>query len=228
MALLQNKAMVSVERISFVTTGHEADEQLIREYIVPCINRLESIDGCKGVRFSRFGQDPRYEKSEVILGIYGEYEAVVEAKRDRWNGLIEEDYIESWSRKGTPFANQPEDVQEILREAYILGSHMATEYYEAFDERPGLVEEMTDDSGRRYGLWSAFHVLANNIGYDPVEEVDAYEILLRDRLIALTEIRGHDFVRDQIDGLRAELDEFEETVGEIEKQGGFEYYTGPE
>ena len=35
MALLHSEAMVSVERISFVTTGHEADEQLIREYICP-------------------------------------------------------------------------------------------------------------------------------------------------------------------------------------------------
>ncbi|WP_224269044.1 hypothetical protein [Haloprofundus salinisoli] len=220
--------MVSVERISFVTTGHEADEQLIREYIVPSLNRLETIEGCEGVRFSRFGQDTRYEKSEVILGIYGEYEAVVEAERERWDELVEEGFAESWSRKGMPFANRPEDVQEILGEAYILGSHMAAEYYETFDERPGLVEEVTDDAGRRYGLWSAFHVLANNIGCDPEEEVDAYDILLRDRLIALTELRGHDFVRTQIDELRAALDELEETVDELEEQGGFEYYDGPE
>jgi hypothetical protein len=220
--------MVSVERISFVTTGHEADERLIREYIVPSMDRLEAIDGCKGVRFSRFGQDTRYERSEVILGIYGEYEAVVEAERERWDELVEEGSVESWSRKGSPFANQPEDVQEILGEAYVLGSHMAVEYYEAFDERPGLVAEATDDGGRRYGLWSTFHVLANNIGYDPVEEVDAYEILLRDRLIALTELRGHDFVRDRIDELRAELDGLEETVDELDEQGGFEYYSGPE
>jgi len=82
MALLHSEAMVSVERISFVKTGHEADEQLIREYILPPLNRLESTDGCKGIRFPRFGQDPRYEKSEVILGAYGEYEAVVEAERE--------------------------------------------------------------------------------------------------------------------------------------------------
>ena len=220
--------MVSVERISFVTTGHEADEQLIREYIVPSMDRLETIDGCNGVRFSRFGQDTRYEKSEVILGIYGGHEAVVESERERWDELVEEGVIESWSRKGTPFANQPEDVKEILGEAYVLGSHMPAEYYQTFDERPRLVDETTDDAGRQYGLWSAFHVLANNIGYDPVEEVDAYEILLRDRLVALTELRGHDFVRDQIDELRSKLDGLEQTVDELEEQGGFEYYDGPE
>lgn len=220
--------MVSVERISFVTTGHESDERLIREYVVPAMDRLETIDGCTGVRFSRFGQDTRYEKSEVVLGIYGEYEAVVDAERERWDELVEEGFVESWSRKGTPFANKPEDIRETLGEAYVLGSQMAAEYYETFDERPGLVAETTDDAGRRYGLWSAFHVLANNIGYDPAEEVDAYEILLRDRLVALTELRGHDFVRDRIDELRSELDELEETVDELEEQGGFEYYDGPE
>lgn len=220
--------MVSVERVSFVTSGHEADERLIRGYVVPSVDRLEAIDGCRGVRFSRFGRDTRYEKSEVILAIYGEYEAVIETERERWDELVEEGLVESWSRSGTPFDDHPEDVRRTLRDAYVLGSHMASEYYERFDERPGLVEEVTDDAGRRYGLWSAVHVLANNIGYGPAQEVDAYELLLKDRLIALTELRGHDFVRNRIDELRAELDGIEETVDELEAQGGFEYYDGPE
>lgn len=220
--------MVSVERISFVTTGHEADERLIREYVVPSLPRLETIEGCDGVRFSRFGQDPRYEKSEVILGIYGDSDAVVEAERDRWDELVEEGFAESWSRQGAPFADQPANVREMLGDAYILGSRMAAAYFETFDERPGLVAEVTDDAGRRYGLWSALHVLANNVGYGPEEEVDAYEILLRDRLIALTELRDHEFVRDRIDELRAELDALEETVDDLDEQGGFDYYAGPE
>lgn len=220
--------MPSAERISFVTAGHEADERLIREYIVPSMDRLEAIDGCRGVRFSRFGQDPRYENSEVILGIYGEYDTVIDTERHRWNGLVEAGVVESWSRKGPPFADQPEEVQEFLAQAYILGSRMATEYFEVFDERPGLVEEVTDDEGRRYGLWSAFHVLANDIGYGPAEETDAYQLLLRDRLIALTELRDHDFVRDRIAELREELDDLEDTVDRLEEQDGFDYYDGPQ
>lgn len=219
--------MVSVERISFLTTGHQADERVIRDYIVPSMDRLDAIEGCDGVRFSRFGQDTRYEKSEVILGIYGEYEAVIESERNRWDELVKEGLVESWSRKGRPFPNQSEEVQEVLRDAYILGSHMAANYFESFDARPGLVEEATDEDGRRYGLWSAFHVLANNMGYDAVEETDAYDILLRDRLLALTELRDYDFVRDRIDDLQTELDELRETVDELEEQGGFEYYDGP-
>lgn len=220
--------MASVERISFVTDGHDTDERLIREYVVPALPRLEAVDGCTGVRFSRFGMDPRYDRSEVKLGIHGAPEAVVESERNRWDDLVEAGLVESWSRDGQPFANHPEAVQEFLGRAYVLGSAMASEYYERFDERPEFVEEVTDDAGRRYGLWSAFHVLANDIGYDAEEEVDAYELLLRDRLVALTELRDHDFVRDRIDDLRAELDELEATVDELEEQGGFEYYAGPE
>lgn len=220
--------MASVERISFVTSGHDADERLIREYVVPALDHLESISGCTGVRFSRFGMDPRYDQSEVKLGIYGDSEAVIESERDRWDELVEQGLIESWSRDGVPFSDQPDEVQEFLGRAYILGSHMAREYYEAFDDRPGFVEEVTDGSGRRYGLWAAFHVLANDIGYDAEEEVDAHELLLRDRIIALTELRGHDFARNRIDDLRSELDDLEATVNDLEEQGGYDYYAGPE
>jgi hypothetical protein len=220
--------MVSAERISFVTAGHEADERLIREYVVPAMDRLEAIDGCRGVRFSRFGRDPRYEQSEVILGLYGEIEAVIAAERERWDELVADGLAESWSRSGAPFADRPADVRDFLARAYVLGSRMAATYYETFDARPDLVEEVTDDAGRRYGLWSAIHVLTNNVGYGAETEIDAYELLLRDRLVALTELRDHDAARDRIDELRAALDDLEDTVDRLDEQGGFDYYDGPE
>ena len=220
--------MVAVERISFRTSGHEADERLLREYLVPEMDRLESIEGCTGVRFARFGQVPQYDASEVRLGIYGDYEAVIDVERERWDELVEEGLIESWEQIGAPFADQSEAVQATLRDAYLLGSRMATEYVESFEDRPGLVAETTDEAGRRYGLWTALHVFANNAGYSASAEVDAYELLLRDRLVALTELRGHEFVRERIEELRGELDELEATVDELDEQGGFEYYEGPE
>jgi hypothetical protein len=220
--------MVTVERISFRTSGHDADERLLREYVVPELNRLESIEGCTGVRFTRFGQDPRYDASEVRLGIYGDYEAVIDAERDRWDDFVDSGVIESWARIGAPFADQSEPVQETLRDAYLLGSRMAATCFESFEDRPGLVAETTDEAGRRYGLWSALHVFTNNAGYSATEEVDAYELLLRDRLVALTELEGYEFVRERIDELRGELDELEATVDELEQQGGFEYYEGPD
>ncbi|RDI70100.1 hypothetical protein [Halopelagius longus] len=215
------------ERISFVTTGDDADERLIREYVVPAVDRLEAIDDCTGVRFSRFGMDPRYDRSEVMLGIYGDFETVIRSERDRWDALVEDGYAESWSREGPPFADKSEPVQRFLGRAYVLGSGMACEYFDRFEDRPELVEEVADDDGRRYGLWCAFHVLANNMGYRAEEEVDAYERLLRDRLVSLTELRDYDFVRDRIEDVRTELDELECTVDELEERGGFDYYSGP-
>lgn len=104
---------------------------------------------------------------------------------------------------------------------------MAGTTLERFADPPALVDAVTDDAGRRYGMWSALHVFANGLGYAPEEEVSAYELLLRDRLVALTELRGHDHVRERIDALRDTLDELEATVDELEAEGGFEYYDGP-
>ncbi|ERH11688.1 MAG: hypothetical protein J07HB67_00696 [halophilic archaeon J07HB67] len=220
--------MVSVERVSFQTDGHEADERLVREYVLPAMDRLESVDGCRGVRFSRFGRDPRYDRSEIVLGIYGDYEAVIERERSRWDELVADGLAGSWSREGPPFPDQPESVRAVQRQAYLFGSHAARTVYDLFDDPPALVDEVTDDAGRRYGMWTALHVLTNNLGYGPEGEVDAYELLLRDRLVALTEIRDHEFVRSRIDDLRSELDDLETTVDELESAGGFDYYDGPE
>lgn len=220
--------MVSVERVSLVTDGHEADEQLIREYVVPSLDRLEAIDGCEGVRFTRFGTDPRWEKSEVKLGIYGDYEAVIDAERDRWDELVSEGLIESWSRDGEPFSDFPEEIRRLSARNYILASRMATEYFDECDERPGLVEEVSDDQGRSWGLWPTIHVLLNQMGYSADTEVEAYMLLLRDRLTALTELQSHDDAREMIGDFREQLDELEEKIDELEQQGGFDYYSGPE
>lgn len=117
--------MVAVERVSFVTEGHDADERLIREYVVPSLERLEALDGCEGVRFARFGIDPRWEKSEVILAIHGDFETVIETERDRWDELKSDGLIESWSRKGSPYEDLPDEVEEFYARCYVLAGKMA-------------------------------------------------------------------------------------------------------
>ncbi|MFB6198146.1 MAG: hypothetical protein ABEI52_07760 [Halobacteriaceae archaeon] len=220
--------MVKVERISFVTDGHDADERLIRDYIVPSLDRLESIDGCRGVRFARFGTDPRWEKSEVKVGIYGDYEAVIEGERDRWDSLEADGLIESWSRDGAPFGNSPEAVQEFVGRCYILATKMAAQYYREFDERPAMLDEFPEKSERSVGLWVMFHVLINQMGYDADAEIDAAMNLIRSRLDALSEFHDHEYAQDRIDKLRTQLDDAELRIDELEEQGGFDYYSGPE
>lgn len=220
--------MVAIERISFVTDGHNADERLIREYIIPSLDRLEEIDGCKGVRFTRFGVDPRWEKSEVKLGIYGDAEAVIQAESDQWDELESKGLIESWSCDGAPFPDSPEEVQEFLSKCYSLASKMAAEYYREFGERPEIVDEFPEKTERSAGLWIVLHILVNQLGYDADEEIDAAMNLIRSRLTALTEFHDHDYARERVADLRAQLDEAEQRIDELEEQGGFEYYSGPE
>lgn len=224
---MSHPTMVSVERISLVTDGHEADERLIREYVVPAVDRLNDINGCDGVRFTRFGMGP-WEKSEVKLGIYGDYEAVIEAERDRWDELVSNDLIESWSRDGVPFAEFSEEVQEFLGRTYLLASQMAVQYYEEFDEQPGLVDEFPDRTEQQIGLNLAIHVLINQLGYDTHEEIQAYMSNIRGRLRAMTQVHDYDTSREVVNDLRAQLDEVEETIDELEQQGGFDYYSPPE
>lgn len=219
--------MVSVERISLVTDGHEADERLIREYVVPAIDRLNDIHGCDGVRFTRFGTGP-WEKSEVKLGIYGDYDTVIDAERDHWDELVAKGLIESWHRDGAPFADAPEGVQEFLGQTYRVATQMAVQYYKEFDERPELVDEFPDETEQPIGFTLAIHVLINQLGYDGHEEIQAYTSNIRDRLRAMTQVHDYETSRQIVDDLRAQLDEVEETIDEIERQGGFDYYSPPE
>lgn len=219
--------MVSVERISLVTDGHEADERLIREYVVPSLDRLEALEGCEGVRFTRFGMGP-WEKSEVKLGIYGDYEAVIESERDRWNELVSEGLIESWSRDGVPFEESPEEVREFLGRGYVLASKMAAEYYDEFDTQPDLLDNFPDEPEYDIGFGYVFHVLVNQLGYGPEEEVQAYMSNVRGRLRALTQVQDYETSRELVADLRAQLDDIEAEIDELEQQGGFDYYSGPE
>ncbi|MEZ3145694.1 hypothetical protein [Halobaculum sp. MBLA0143] len=54
-----------MERTSSPTAGHEADRRLAREYVSPVIDRMEGVAGCRGVRFTRFGRDPQYDRSRT-------------------------------------------------------------------------------------------------------------------------------------------------------------------
>ena len=219
--------MADTTRISFVTQDTAAEEELCREYVVPALDRLESIDGCTGVRFTRFGRDPRYERGEVKLAVYGDSEAVIAAERDRWDALADEGLIESWSRDGEPFAGANPETQAFLADAYRAASRMAAVGYRTFDQRPAMTGAVDVDGDRAFGMATAIHVLANAMGYSGEEELDGYEWLLRDRLVHGTQVYGYDAMRDRIEDLRTELDAIEERIDEIEAMGGFDYYDGP-
>lgn len=79
--------------VVFETDSHEADERFLRAYVVPEYDRLTAFEGCEGIRYSRYGADPRTDHGEVHLAIFGDHEAVVAAERDRWDEFAESGLI---------------------------------------------------------------------------------------------------------------------------------------
>ena len=211
--------------VRLFTDGDDADERLVRDYVLPAIDRLTESAACEDVRFSRFGMDPRWERSEVRLAVYGDADAVVERERERWDDLERDGQIRGWELAGTPYESMGEDARELVRHLSVLGSDGAAELYERFDERPAPTGEA--GGGLGVGWWTALHYLSNAAGYTPEEEVHAHLGAIRDRVLATTEFRDYDAARAIVDDLRIALDDLERTVDAVEERGGIDYYDGP-
>lgn len=211
--------------VRLFTDGDREDERLVREYVLPALDRLRGTDACEDVRFSRFGMDPRWERSEVRLALYGDVEAILDVERDRWDELEAGGLVRGWELAGTPYDSMPEEGRELVRHLSSLGSNAAAEVYERFEERPEPTAAYGEGLG--VGWWTALHYLSNAAGYTPEEEIAAYVGAIRDRTVALTEFRDYDAARETIDDLRLVLDELEGTVDALEERGGIDYYDGP-
>lgn len=222
--------MVTGMVVRFITDSHEADEALIREYLVPSLHRLNTIDGCDGIRFYRFGSDVRRDDGEVRLAIYGDYEAVIDAERNRWDELATEDCIEYWEPDEPPSAmGYPDSVGAFYQRLDVLTTEMAALYYQALDERPAPVDAFPDvELPTPIGWWVAFHLLMNQLGYSAEEEIKTCFQCIDNRLFALAALEDPDYARDYIADLHAQLDDVETRIDAREREEDDDYYSGPD
>lgn len=203
--------MVERRVVVFETDSHEADERFIREYVVPKYERLTSIDGCTGLRFSRYAADPRKDHGEIHLVLFGDHDAVVERERDRWDEFVEDGLVREWRRTGLSWESWPDDQFEFMKRMQTLATGMAVVYYRNFDshERPAPADAFPE-TDRRLGFWVAVHFLCNQMGYQSVQdEIDASFGSIRNRLRALQELRSEAVASERIEELRKRLDEVE-------------------
>lgn len=82
--------------VVFETSGVEGDEQFIREYVLPAMERLRERDWYQDVGYLRYGRGPHNDHGEVRVHLRGDVETIIEHESDRWETLIEDDLAHDW------------------------------------------------------------------------------------------------------------------------------------
>lgn len=211
--------------VHFTTTGPEADERLIREYVLEAVDRLPERSSCDGIGFVPAGQKP-IAGGLVLLQIVGDVDAVVESERDRWDALVDEGFAEDWSREESDHDIAPhwgENGAELRTRLDLLASHVSRLVFEEFDTPPHPVDAYPEEVDEResstgIGWWTLLHVLTLQQGYSYETEIDAYTEGIRDALHHIVQYEGSkpanvkiDEAIETLENVRDEIDYVAET-----------------
>lgn len=190
--------------VHFTTTGPAADRQLVQEYVLEAVDRLERHPACQGLGFTPAGQKPGID-GLVLLQIVGDTETVIEHERDRWDALVDAGLAEDWTTETVDPAAQWGDNGAALRSRLdTLAARLSKLVYEAFDTRPHPVDEHPREVGDRetptgVGWWTLLHILTLQQGYSYDEEIEAYTEGMRDALYKTIQYEGFDIASEKID-----------------------------
>lgn len=201
--------------IVFETDGVEGDERLVREYVLPAMERLPESDTCEDVGFLRYGDAPDSEVGEVRLYLRGDVEAIVSDESPRWDALVEDDLAGEWVDDG------PEDDTETfgdrggeaVADLQFLASRMSKVVFEssvADDLEP--VDSYPGEGPVPVGWWTLLHFLADQRALSADEEIAAYVEGIRNRLWTIGLSDGEGRANERIDELVAELDAVRDEV----------------
>ncbi|WP_158055470.1 hypothetical protein [Halorussus halophilus] len=208
--------MVSGRIVVFSTDGFDADERLVREYVVPEFDRLTGIEDCEGIAFSRATTDRHADRGGVHLTIFGDHESVVETERDRWNEFVADDLVEEWSVFRPEWEQWPEEQARLTRRFQTLASEMACSYFREFDadERPAPADQFHDDE-RPLGFWLVSHFLYNQAGYGSHGELDGSYRSIENQLRTLVELGGAENALEKVQLLQGRLRAIEEELAAV-------------
>lgn len=210
--------------VIFETSDVEAEEELIREYVVPAFRRLEDREEVRWLTFARYGHDPSVEGGEVTFYVYGDPETVAGDERDRWDELVADGFAEEWWTDDTEVRIDDLDEAERLHtRLWATSSRMAVEFFEEFDEVPDAVAEVERDEGFGVGWRVGLHHLINGLGYqegDGEEEIDLLFELVRSRLFALSTALDPDWSVEKIDELVERLESLPPELREFREKHG--------
>ncbi|WP_117590962.1 hypothetical protein [Haloprofundus halophilus] len=209
--------MPGIAMVVFSLPTVDDEVRLLRKHVFPAMDRLadsDELDAEHRIRALRYGADPELPGGEVRMAIEGEFEAVVDHERDRWNDLRDSSFVDSWCVEASEtdaetiaadrFAG---DSTDIAAHAPFLATSAAKEWYETFDGPVPAVA--ADDAAVPSGWWMFVHLFANLQGADWDDEIDALLVAIENRLRSLESYRGTAKSRERLSEIRARVDEFE-------------------
>jgi len=207
--------------VAFEPDGERGDEQFIREYVLPAMDRLRDRDWCQDVGFLRYGHAPHTDGGEVRVHLRGDGETIVDHESNRWERLVEDGRVRDWEVVG------PEDDsdkfgpkgEEIVARVQFLTSRMSKHVFDEFDADEGLapVDTYPEEGPVPVGWWSVLHFPADQQALSPNEEIYAYLEGIRNRLWTLGLWYDYDRADERIDDL---IDSLEEIRGEVDSMTG--------
>lgn len=212
--------------VIFETTDVDAEEHLIREYVVPAFRRLEDRDDVKWLTFNRYGHDPSVTGGEVTFYMFGDVETITAEERERWDALVETGVADEWWTDDTEIYIDEYDEREHLRyRMRAAASRMTVEFYDEFDELPDAIDEFDGESRRKVGWWNGLHHIINQLGYqagDGEEEINLLFELLRSRLyrLAVAPGVGPEEAEAKANELSAELDSLPSDLYQFREEHG--------
>lgn len=195
--------------VIFETAGIDAEERLVREYIVPAFQRLGGRDDVRWLMFNRYGADPSVTGGEVTFYLFGDVEAVADDERNRWDALVANGFAEEWWTDDTDVRIEEFEEEERLRHRMrATASRMSVEFFEEFDELPDAIDEFDDGENFGIGWWICLHHVVNQLGYqanDGEEEMDMLFEDIRNRFYLLATGVGVERAQSKVDEFVAEL-----------------------
>lgn len=214
--LVHEVSMSDRKVIIFETRDVNAEERLIREYVVPAFRRLEGREEIRWLMFNRYGADPSVDGGEVTFSLFGDVELVAAEEMERWDALVADGVADEWWVDDTDVRIADFDDRELLHHRIrAAASRMSVEVFEEFDDLPAAIDEFDGDETFGIGWWMGLHYHINQLGYqanDGEEEIDLVFENLRNRLYALTVSVGVSRTEAKIDEL---IDELESLLPDI-------------
>lgn len=211
--------------VVFETDSVEAEESVLREYVLPAMERLEDAEDCELAFFNRYGHDPSVDGGEVDFYVFGDPEAIRNRERDRWDELVEDGPAEEWWTDDAPVDSESFDPEKRLQiRLRATASRMAAEFFAEFeDDRPDALDTFDAEGEFGVGATTLLHHLLNQLGYQAEageEEIDLCFENVRNRLYALAASTSVERATSKCEALAGELDELPDDLAEFREAHG--------